>query len=99
MGIWLILVFFILLLFAVLIWKRNWKVFLLSLVPLIYAILDVYLECKADNQSEACVWGYMSYIYTIVIGAGFYLTVTFFQVVISKLLKKKSKSTNDLPLV
>ena len=96
MSIWLIFLFFCIVPFLVLIWKRNWKIFLLSLLPLIYAIFDVYLECKVtDNHSEACVWGYLSYLYTVVIGSVFYLTVTFFQVVIPKLLKNKNgKSTN-----
>lgn len=88
MILWLVILFFfihfIIGLF-ILIWKRNWKVYLLSLLPLIYAILDVYLECKAtDNHSEACVWGYISYLYAIVIGSLFYITVTLFQVVKSK---------------
>jgi len=96
MIIWLVISLFFITSLSVLIWKRNWKVFLLSLLPLIYAILDVYLECKStDNHSEACVWGYLSYLYTSVIGCTFYLTVTLFQVVKSKILKNKSgKSTN-----
>jgi len=97
MSIWLIFLLFSIAPFLVLIWKRNWKVFLLSLLPLIYAIFDVYLECKAtDNHSEACVWGYLSYLYTIVIGSVFYLTVTFFQVVISKVLKNKNGKSTDV---
>jgi len=75
---------------------KNWKVFLLSILPLIYVIFDVYLECKAtDNYSEACVWGYLKYLYAIAIGSVFYLIVTFFQILISKLIKKESgKSKN-----
>jgi hypothetical protein len=68
----------------------------LSLLPLIYTMLDVYLECRAtDNHSEACVWGYMRYLYAIIVGSVFYLIVSFFQVVISKVLKyKNDKSKN-----
>jgi hypothetical protein len=85
MSLWLIFLFFLIAPFPVIFWRRNWKVFLLSILPLIYAVFDVHLECRADYNSEACVWGYMGYLYTTVIGAAFYLTVTFFQVVISKL--------------
>lgn len=93
---WLVILLFFIISLSVLIWKKNWKVFLLSLLPLIYAIFDVYLECRATgNHSEACVWGYLSYLYTIVIGSAFYLIVTFFQVVRSKILKyRNGKSTN-----
>ncbi len=96
MIIWFIFLLFIIVLLSLLIWKRNWKVFLLSTFPLAYVIFDVYFECKAtDNHSEACVWGYLNYLYAIVIGSVFYLTITFFQIVISKILKKKNgKSTN-----
>jgi len=96
MIVWLVISLFIITSFSVLIWKRNWKVFLLSILPLIYTVLDVYLECKVtDNHSEACVWGYLSYLYAAVIGSTLYLTITLFQIVKSKILNHKSgKSTN-----
>jgi hypothetical protein len=96
MILWLVILLFFIMSLLILIWKRNWKVFLLSLLPLIYVICDVYLECKAtDNHSEACVWGYLSYLYAIVIGSVFYITVTLFQVVKSKVIKHKNgKSKN-----
>jgi len=91
MSIWLIFLLFFIIPFPVLVWRRNWKIFLLSLLPLVYAIFDVYLECKAtEHHSEACVWGYLSYLYATIIGSAFYLTVTAFQVVRSKRLKNKS---------
>ena len=96
MSIWLIFLLFSIAPFLVLIWKRNWKVFLLSLLPLIYAVLDVYFECRVTgNHSESCVWGYLSYLYAAVIGGTFYLAVTLFQIVKTKILDNKSgKSTN-----
>lgn len=97
MNIWLIFIMLSIVLFFLIVWKRNWKVFFLSLSPLIYVIFDVYIECKAtDNHSEACVWGYLNYLYAIVIGSVFYLTVTLFQVLISKFKKRKNSNTTDV---
>jgi len=97
MVVWLVISLFFITSFSVLLWKRNWKVFLLSLLPLIYAILDVYLECRAtDNHSDACIWGYLRYLYAAVIGATLYLTVTLFQIVKSKILDHKSGSSSNV---
>lgn len=91
MIIWVIFCLFAITPFPVLLWKKNRKIFLLAILPLIYVLLDVYIECKVTkNHSEACVWGYFKYLYAVVIGSAFYLIVTFFQVVISKLQKSKS---------
>ncbi len=96
MVVWLVISLFFITSLSVLIWKKNWKVFLLSLLPLIYAVLDVYFECRTtSNHSESCVWGYLSYLYAAVIGGTFYLAVTLFQIVKTKILDNKSgKSTN-----
>lgn len=94
MIIWLLILLFITSL-SVLIWNRNWKVFLLALMPLIYAIVDIYLVCQlSGHRSEACVWGYLSYLYTLIIGSCFYLTITLFQVVIASIRKDKTAKSN-----
>jgi|GEM_PF-3202975 len=96
MMMWLLILLFITSL-SVLIWNRNWKVFLLALMPLIYVIVDIYFVCQLSGyRSEACVWGYLSYLYALIIGGCFYLTVTLFQVVIARAQKNKAaKSTEE----
>ena len=77
-----------------LIWQKNWKLYLLSFLPLVYVIIEVYLECKAtDNHSEACVWGYLKYLYAIFIGSILYIIVTVFQI-IKSYVNKKIKTDN-----
>jgi hypothetical protein len=91
MIIWLLVLLLSITSLFVLIWKRNWKVFLFSLLPLIYAIFDVYFECRSTgNHSEACVWGYLRYIYAAVIGCTFYLLVTLFQAIKPKITTNKT---------
>jgi hypothetical protein len=89
---WLVLLLFILVPLVVLYWRRNLRTFLVSALPyLVYTIIDIRLECIAtNNQSEACVWGYLTYIYAIVAGSIFYLCVTLVQFLIAKVRKKRS---------
>ena len=97
MTLWIVLIFFIIVPFPVLVWKRNWKMFLVSILPLIYVVFDVYLECKATgNHSETCVWGYLGYIYAIVAGSAFYLSATLIETVISKIAKNKHNDPTNV---
>ena len=75
--------------FIFLLWQKNWKLYLLSFLPLVYVIIEVYLECKAtDSHSEACVWGYLKYLYAIIIGGLLYIIVTVIQIIKSYINKK-----------
>ena len=89
---WLVLLFFILVPLLVLYWRRNLLTLLVTSLPyLVYTIIDIRLECIAtNNQSEACVWGYLNYMYAIVAGSILYLCVTLVQFLIEKVRKKRS---------
>lgn len=96
MIIWLMILLFFINMLSLLVWRKNWKVFLLSITPLIYVIFDVYLECRVTNgNSEACVWGYLKYFYAVVVGGFFYFIVTFFQILMLKIQNyRRAKTTN-----
>lgn len=72
--------------------RKNYLTFLFTFLPfLMYAIYDVQSECIAtNNSSEACVWGYLQYIYAAVFGSVFYLLVSAAQFLITKLRAKSS---------
>jgi hypothetical protein len=87
---WIVLLLFILAPLFVLYRRRNLLTFLVTALPyLVYTIIDIRLECIAtNNQSEACVWGYLNYVYAILAGSIFYLFVTLIQFLIEKVRKK-----------
>lgn len=81
---WAIVLFFGLTPFTVLFWKKNWGVFILAILPLIYAMSIVHLDCNESYNSEVCVWGYLKYLYAVVGGGAFYLVATLIQIVVAK---------------
>jgi hypothetical protein len=91
MLIWAIVLFFAVIPFPVFVWKKNWKVFILSTLPFIYAVLSVHLDCNESYNSEACVWGYLKYLYAVVGGGAFYLVITLVQIVAARYKKDSSK--------
>ena len=91
MFFWSVILFFGFTPFPVLYWKKNWKVFILALFPLIYAALSVQLDCNESYNSEACVWGYLKYLYAVFGGGAFYLVITLIQVVVARFKQGNSK--------
>ncbi len=61
--------------------RKNFLTLLLTFPPfLLYTAYRVTLECIAtNNHSEACVWGYLSYIFAILAGSALYLLVSMIQ--------------------
>jgi hypothetical protein len=84
MLLWAIVLFFAVTPFPMFFWKKNWKVFILAILPLIYAVLNVHLDCNQSYNSEVCVWGYLKYLYAVVVGGTFYLATTLIQIVVAK---------------
>lgn len=89
---WIIFCLIAILPFIVVYKRRNLLTLLLTFPPiLLYTIYDITIECNAtNNHSEACVWGYLSYMMAIFVGSVLYLLVSIIQYGVGK-LKDKSK--------
>lgn len=83
---WTVLLLLLIVPVFIVVKRKNYITLLLTFSPyLFYTFYEVSSECIAtNNTSEACVWGYMNYIYAIIIGCFLYLLVTVVQIVISK---------------
>lgn len=90
MTIWITLALLITLPIYVVYRRKNIITLLVTMLPyLVYTVIDVQLECAAtNNQSEACVWGYLGYIFALVAGSLLYLITTTIQFLMSKFRQK-----------
>lgn len=92
MIIWILLLLFIVVPLFVVFKHKNYLTLFFTFLPfLMYTIYDVQSECIAtNNSSEACVWGYVRYIYASVFGSALYLMVTAIHYFKSKLWPEKT---------
>jgi len=89
---WLTVIIIGLLPFVLLLYKKNYKTFIL-LVVLPYLLVFLYNSyvCLQKSTSEACVWGYILYIYLALFTIITYSIVSISQIIYRYISKIRDK--------